>query len=224
MVMTIFALFLIGAKWMVRFAAATVIAVSAIISQVSASFAIGFSGSYDPANWTFLNTGASTNGSVDPSSAPSSITLTGGSSGYGSGATNYTVVVATSGTWSFDWNYSSTDISNYDTANFLLNGSPTFLATNNSQGGSSVSIPVNLGDTIGFQVFSADNSYGPGVLTVSNFMAPEVEVPFEFSPGLGLLLLGGGWGAVNLRQFVKRRSFVNLQDLAERDEEEDKAA
>jgi hypothetical protein len=226
MLMTIFALFLIGAKWMMRVAAATVIAVSAIVSQVSEAFAAGFAGAYNPANWTLLNTGGTTNGAIDTSSVPNSITLIGGySGGYsGYGTTNYTIAVGASGTWSFDWNYSSADISNYDGAKFLLNGSTTFLANNASQGGSSVSIPVNLGDTIGFQIYSADNGYGPGVLTVSNFLAPDVEVPFEFSPGLGLLLLGGGWGAVNLRQFVKRRSFVNLQDRSERDEDEDKAA
>lgn len=205
MVMVIFALFLVEAKWIVRVAAATVMAVSVFATQVTEAFAAGFAGSYAPANWTFINTGGSTDGTVDPSGAPSSIALTGGDSGFGgTGTTNYTVVVPISGTWSFDWSYSSADTDDNDIASFLLNGAPTFLADNASQGNGSTSMAVNASDTIGFRVFSLDNGQGSGVLTISNFLAPEA-VPYEFSPSLGLLLLGVGWGAVNLRQFVKRR-------------------
>ena len=109
-----------------------------------------FSGPYAPANWTFQNTGGSTNGSVDTSGAPASITLTGGSSqsGVAGDDTNFTIAAVASGMVSFDWNYSSSDSSSYDTGNFLLNGSPTFLANNNG-GSGFFSIAVTSGNVFG---------------------------------------------------------------------------
>lgn len=224
MIMTIFALLLVGAKLIMQVAAATVIAVSGMMSQVTAAIAAGFSGTYNPTNWTFLNTGGSTNGYVNPTGAPSSILLVGGNSGsYTFGETNYTIAVAGDGTWSFDWSYSNAGSPGFDIGGYTINGSNYYL-TDSSFDSGSVSISVYSGDVIGFQVQSFDNytAGAPGFLTISNFLAPEA-VPYEFSPGLGLLLLGVGWGAVNLCQFVKKpRSFVNLQALS--NDEEDKAA
>lgn len=152
-----------------------------------------FSGPYAPPNWTFENTGTS-NGFVNTSGAPASITLTGGNSGSGAGDTNFTIAAVASGLLSFNWSYSSSDSLSYDTGNFLLNGSPTFLA-NNSGGSGMFSIPLTSGDVFGFNVHSMDNAFGPGVLTVSNFNAPVPE-----SSTLALFALGSVGVLVLLRR------------------------
>jgi len=164
------------------------------VASIPAVAKADFSGPYAPANWTFGNTGGSTNGMVDTSGAPASITLTGGSSGSGSsGTTNFTIAAVASGTLNFHWSYSSSDSGSYDIGNFLLNGNPTFLAANNSQGSGDFSIALNAGDVFGFQVFSADNLFGAGILTISNFSAPVPE-PATIAlfalgaAGVGLLL------------------------------------
>ncbi len=156
-----------------------------------------FSGPYDPANWTFSNTGGS-NGSVNTSGAPASITLTGGSAGGGAGAgtTNFTIAAVASGMVSFNWTYSSTDSGSYDFGNFLLNGAPTLLATNATAGSGVFSVAVNAGDVFGFQVVTTDNIAGPGVLAISNFNAPVPE-----GSTLGLLALG----SVGVLTLMRRR-------------------
>jgi hypothetical protein len=160
-------------KSLSRYALATAsLAVVAIPAAAKADLD-DFSGPYAPANWTFTNTGTS-DGNVNTAGAPVSITLTGGNSGGGSGTTNFTIAAVASGLLTFDWNYSSIDSGSYDVGNFLLNGTPTFLANNNG-GSGTFSIAVNAGDIFGFQVFSLDNQLGPGVLTVANFSAPVPE-------------------------------------------------
>jgi hypothetical protein len=157
-----------------------------------------FSGPYAPPNWTFQNTGGSTDGSVDTSGAPASITLTGGNSQSGTaGDTNFTIAAVASGLVSFNWTYSSVDTGTYDSGNFLLNGTPTFLADNGHQGSGTFSIALSGGDVFGFNVHSMDNLAGPGVLTISDFSAPVPE-----GSTLSLFALG----AVGVAMVMRRRA------------------
>lgn len=150
-------------------ATATIAAVA-----IPAAARADFSGPYAPPNWTFGNTGGS-DGNVNTAGAPASITLTGGNSGSGtSGETNFTIAAVASGMVSFNWSYTSTDSSSYDTGNFLLNGVPTFLA-NNDGGSGTFSMALSAGNVFGFNVHSEDNIAGAGVLTISNFVAPVPE-------------------------------------------------
>ncbi|HEV3148353.1 MAG TPA: PEP-CTERM sorting domain-containing protein [Chthoniobacterales bacterium] len=174
-------------------ATATIAAVA-----IPAAAKADFSGPYAPANWTFQNTGGSTDGSVDTSGAPASITLTGGNSQSGTpGDTNFTIAAVASGLVSFHWSYSSIDTGTYDSANFLLNGKPTFLADNGSQGSGDFSITLSNGDIFGFNVHSVDNNFGPGVLTISNFDAPVPE-----GSTLSLFALG----ALGVMMVMRRRA------------------
>jgi hypothetical protein len=160
-------------KSLSRYALATA-TIAAVAIPVAAK--ADFSGPYAPGNWTFQNTGGSTDGSVDTSGAPASITLTGGNSQSGTpGDTNFTIAAVASGLVSFHWSYSSIDSGTYDSGNFLLNGTPTFLADNGTQGSGDFSTTLSAGNVFGFNVHSADNLFGPGVLTISNFSAPVPE-------------------------------------------------
>ena len=125
-----------------------------------------FDGPYDPANWTFS---AGPGGSV--SNDGFTLILTGGDVSVG-GNTDYTIMAAASGTWSFNWSYSSVDYGTFDTGGYLSNGAYTILSDNDQSGNGSESIAVNFGDTIGYRVLTADGLFGPGVLNVSKFDAP----------------------------------------------------
>jgi hypothetical protein len=174
-------------------ATATIAAVA-----IPAAAKADFSGPYAPANWTFQNTGGSTDGSVDTSGAPASITLTGGNSQSSTpGDTNFTIAAVASGLVSFHWSYSSIDTGTYDSANFLLNGNPTFLADNGSQGSGDFSITLIAGNVFGFNVHSVDNNFGPGVLTISSFDAPVPE-----GSTLSLFALG----ALGVMMVMRRRA------------------
>ena len=156
-----------------------------------------FSGYYAPGNWTLQNTGDS-NGFVDTAGAPASITLHGGSSGTGGpGDTDFTIAAAASGLLNFHWSYFSTDSGTYDSAYFLLNGVPTFLADNSSQGSGDFSIALTSGSIFGFRVSTADNLFGDGELTVSNFSAPVPE-----GSTLSLFALG----ALGVTMLMRRRA------------------
>jgi hypothetical protein len=187
---------------------ATVFGKQALAYAVAGAAALGspaivqadFSGPYDHANWTFTQVGDSSF-----TATLTTLTLTGPNDGDGTPnldiTTLYTIAADASGTVSFDWNYSSTDIGDYDNGGFTRNGVRTTLANNDTQSSGSFSTSVNAGDIIGFFVFSDDAAFGPGVLAITNFSGP-VAVP---EPGsLGLLALGTVGGVLGLRR--RRRS------------------
>jgi hypothetical protein len=179
-----------------RYALAT--AGLAAVAAIPATAKGDFSGYYAPGNWTLTNTGGSTDGHVDTSGAPASIVLHGGASQSGTpGDTDFTIAAGGSGTLSFHWSYFSTDSGTYDSAYFLQNGVPTFLADNSSQGQGDFTISVTAGQIVGFRVHSADNLFGDGELTVSNFSAPVPE-----GSTLSLLALG----ALGVAMVMRRRA------------------
>jgi hypothetical protein len=171
-------------------------AVPVLAALAPAAAEADFIGPYAVGNWTTTTTPAS-DGSVDTSLEPASITLISSNNGI-SGSTDFTIAAQTAGIWEFDWSYTSGDTGAYDQGGFLLNGAFTLLACNDSacaSGGQpdpqagSISIPVNSGDIIGFRVLATDAIFGPGFLTISNFDAPTAtSVPEPTS--LALLALG----------------------------------
>lgn len=174
-------------KSLSRYVVATASLVAVALPEVAEA---NFSGPYDVANWTFQNTGGSTNGSVNTSGAPNSILLTGGDTGSGmAGTTDFTIVAVASGTVSFDWTFSSFDSLANDFGNFLLNGVPTLLSLSYLPDSGSFSINVNQGDIFGFQCLTTTNMFGAAMLGVSNFNGPTGSVP-ENGSTLGLLALG----------------------------------
>ncbi|BAZ28865.1 hypothetical protein NIES4074_13000 [Cylindrospermum sp. NIES-4074] len=174
-------------------ASATLGIIASLPSKVMAL--TGFTGVYDPSNWTLTNINA--DGSVDITNAPNDITLIGGNNNNTnpdpSGTTDWIISIDSSraGNLSFDYSYILLDTDGKDIAGYLLNGKFTSFATKDgdtSIGNTSVTETLKLGDTFGFRVETSSNSGGPGVFTVSNF---NVEpVPFEFSPAVGLGILG----------------------------------
>jgi hypothetical protein len=184
-------------KSLSRYALATA-TMAAVAIPAAAKADDNFSGYYAPPNWTFQNTGGSTDGFVDTSGAPASIRLVGGNSGSGTlGDTNFTIAAAASGTLTFHWSYFSIDSGPFDAAYFLLNGAPTFLADNGHQGSGDFSIALTSGNVFGFRVESLDNVAGPGELTISNFNAPVPE-----GSTLSLLALG----ALGVAMVMRRRA------------------
>ena len=161
----------------------TTIAALAVAGLASAAVADGFSGYYDPANWTFNANGG--DGSLDLSGVPASITIIGDDSGANLPRnTDLTIASNMTGVMSFDWSYFSIDDPGFDDGSYLINGVEFVLSDTSGQSGS-ISVNVNAGDIIGFRVWTSDGLFGPGELTISNFTV----VP---TPGaLALLGLGG---------------------------------
>jgi len=97
----------------------------------------------------------------------------------------------------------------WDRFGYLLNGSFTQLARNDSQGSGSSQFSVLDGDTFGFRVFTVDNIVGPGVATISNFSAP-VPVPLETDAlpvvGAAAFMAGGIW-------WKKKRAGAKVSDF-----------
>jgi hypothetical protein len=169
--------------------------------------AVGFSGSYNPGNFTLTNTNS--NGSVNTSGAPNSIVLTGSdNNSLSTGNLDYFATAVAAGTFSFDWNYTTSDATFYDPFSVLINGVAMIL-TNNSTATTSQSstyaTTVSLGDTIGWQVSTIDNTSGAPNVTISNFSAPAAStaVPEPF------MIIGtciGGAAALRMRKKLTDRA------------------
>ena len=80
----------------------------------------------------------------------------------------------------------------------MLNGATTFFADTDQSG--TDSFTVNPGDTFGFRIATIDSAFDPGIVTIS----AAASVPFEFSPSLGLLFVGGLFGSSHL--YRKRKA------------------
>ncbi|GEM_PF-1143699 len=176
-------------------ASGVVTLLASTLAFAASADAIGFSGAYDPANFTLTNSNA--DGLVN-TSAPTSIALTGGNNNPTntppllSGFTTYAAVAAATGTVSFDWSYTTADTSldpSYDYFSYYVNnGIPTQLTDDlglpNQTG--TASFTVIAGDTFGFQSDTWDNLNGAATTTITNFLAPTA-VPFEFEATGGFL-------------------------------------
>ena len=162
-----------------------------------------FSGYYSPGNWTttHLPNAPTDQGSVDFSLAPASITLIGSNTEQTAptfSALVFSIVAPASGTFSFNWAYTTNDSGDldgppflwpfYDPASYVVNTQTqlTIDAGLQIQSGS-ISVSVLQGDVIGFRIDSLDNFAGNATLTITNFMAPIPEPASVALMSLGLL-------------------------------------
>lgn len=90
----------------------------------------------------------------------------------------------------------------------ILNGFQTVLldlSAGTTQFGTD-SFAVTTGDVFGFRIGTAENRFGSATATFSNFSAPSA-VPFEFSPVLGLTMLGVGFG---IKRFWQKKNATKI--------------
>lgn len=189
---------------MKKLSLATAGAAFVALGAVGSAQAAGFTGAYDPSNWTLSNSNA--NGYVNTSNAPASISITGGNNwSWNYGQTTYTTTSASNGLLSFDWSYGTNDWSAYyDPFGFILNGAFTQL-TNNNLGWESgtFSTLIAQGDVFGFGVNTVDNTTGAATATISNL----ISVP-EPASTLGLLALGAMGAGSMLKRKQQQKATV----------------
>ncbi len=135
-----------------------------------------FAGIYTPGNWTFTSDQALGDGSVDLASAPAAIVLTGSNSRdltayFGTVNSDYTTIAAAAGPVSFDWSFFSQRVHSPDGFGYLLNGSFTQLADQNSLGSGSSQFNVLAGDVFGFSAYTLDIDFGAVLSTIRIFSA-----------------------------------------------------
>jgi len=165
----------------------------------------GFAGVYDPANWTQLNI---SNGSVNTTNAPVSVTLIGADNNSPNpGQTDFTIAAAPyAGQVSFDWVYTTLDTdATTDPFGYILN-STFFKLSNDALGAQSGSSFFNVvvGDTFGFSQRSTDSDFGAAQTIIANFVAPTGPAPGPASVPAPLPLFGVGASLVWSRRLRKR--------------------
>jgi len=149
------------------------LAASALITRPSNA---QFIGPYGPSNWTTTNVNA--NGSVNTSGSPSSISITGPNNLSGSpGYTQFSTRALRTGSYSFNWSYTTPDAAPFDYPRFAINGTPVTFSTYNTfglntQNGSQM-YALTAGDTFGFQVYSVDNILGAATIIIDSFLYPS---------------------------------------------------
>lgn len=174
-----------------------------------------FIGSYDVSNWTTTVTPFGSDGSVDISAAPLSITLTSGNNagliGFAS-TLDFTIPVVVNSTIFFQWDYHTLDIDPIlDPFGYLLNGAFTDLTTSGAifnpisgtflpQIAVNTLLNVNAGDIFGFRARSEESRDGAGITTVRLFTATPTAVPVPEPATLGLLIMGSIGLLVNDRR------------------------
>ena len=145
---------------------------AALVAAPMPAAAVGFSGDYDPSNWTTTLSPLS-DGSVDTTNAPNDITITGPDNQQVPSFINYTIIAPSSGTVSFGWQYSTIDDPGFDSFGYLINGVQTQLTDDQTTPHpSGSSFYVASGDIFGFYVASTDGEFGAGIATVYNFSGP----------------------------------------------------
>jgi len=168
----------------------------AAITPASASFI----GDYDVSKWT---SSTKDGGTINTTSAPTSITLTSGNNNSGKPSNvDFTIAAAAAGEVSFDWSYTTKDVwgSSYDPFGYLLKGvfhqlSPNDLLLNGTSSDINVSFAVLAGDVFGFRALSKNSLGGSAVTTVSNFNGPAA-IPLPAT----LWLMGLGLAAIGFRR------------------------
>ena len=153
-----------------------------LTATTSAAQINGYTGVFNNDNWTLINTNA--DGSVNTNGAPSSIKLTGGNNSSANlGDTDYTIKdIPFTGTISFNWDYSSSDLPLFDVPNLIIDGNPTLFTGYNISGSTNQSgtmtVNVTIGQTIGFNIHTIDNLFGSATIILYNFtatIAPQLQ-------------------------------------------------
>jgi hypothetical protein len=128
-----------------------------------------FLGYYDFSNWTQ----ASTSDGFAFTADGLTVEMVGGNDGSGlPGTTTALINAPGAGTVQFDYLYNSLDAPTFDAAGYVLNNVYNQFADTDGESGT-ISFAVNSGDSFGFEVWTADNTGEPGILTVNNFSAPQ---------------------------------------------------
>jgi hypothetical protein len=76
------------------------------------------------------------------------------------------------------------------------------LADSDGQSGT-IAVPVSSGQIFGWRVATFDNTFEPGVITLSGFSAPAGGAPIP-EPGSWMLVLAGVAGAAAVRRWRNR--------------------
>lgn len=155
----------------------------------------------------FVLTETNSDGTVSTPDGGLTALLVGPNNGSGnSGATDWLITSIGTGIVSFDFSYYSDDTPGYDSAGYYLNGVVTQFANSSGQAGP-VSFSVNLGDVFGFEMDSFDNQNGPGIVTISDFSAPGINLTSGTAPepGTGGILLASAAAALLYRRQTQPR-------------------
>ena len=171
-------------------------ALALILFLITPSAQASFIGTYSLANFTMTKSDSvgglsGTNGFAMSPDGGLSVVLTGGNSGSGfGGMTDLVIHAAASGLVQFQYSYSSLDAPGFDSAGYLLTNNFFLLSdTNGVCNGAAcpgtVQFSVSVGQSFGFRVKTMDNQSGPGILTVSNFSAPDNTSTSVPDPGYG---------------------------------------
>ncbi|HMP01643.1 MAG TPA: PEP-CTERM sorting domain-containing protein [Gemmatales bacterium] len=177
-----------------------------LLAAPALASAQGFTGYFAPGNWTLTNSPGGVGGSFvfnDPD-----LTVIGGNVSV-AGFTFFTITAPDDGEVSFNWGYTSTDSDDWDQAGYVINGTPFFLAQNDSQ------VPfhdgleifnVNAGDEFGFYVETVDGAFGAGNFGVNNFTFTAAPIPEPTSLALlGFVAAGGAAGWLRRKNKLPRR-------------------
>jgi hypothetical protein len=106
------------------------------------------------------------------------ITIVGGDNGSASD-TYVTATCPISGTYSFDWSYSTDDVDVVWDPAYYINGVAYELPISGTSGSGSITLNCAAGDIIGWGVYSTDGIVGAATLEVSNFN-PNVPVSLTY--------------------------------------------
>jgi hypothetical protein len=187
-----------------------------LFSASASAIPFGFSGIFEPGNWTFTNTnadGSYTTGLLDPSGAADSISITGGNTwSYSEGSTDFTIDSPYSETVSvsFDWSYETADADGpkYDPFGFIVGNDFESVFTRltqnygpDSQSGSTY-FDVQPGQFFGFRVKTLDNLYGAATAKISNF---DVTTSHVAEPGTMILLGSGFFGVAGIMRRNRKK-------------------
>lgn len=165
--------------------------VSLFLFCICLSATAQFSGTFAPSKWSTVLTPGS-NGSVNTSAAPASITITGSNDPTNTFSpsaknTDFIITVNTAGILRFDWTYHTNDSYSdpqYDLAGVLINGVFTQLsanAINTIDQSGTYSVNVAAGASIGFRISATDNIEGDATFTITNFSAPASVLPITLT-------------------------------------------
>jgi len=148
---------------------------------------------YALANFSLINQNA--DGTAVTNDGGLSVVLTGGNNGSGlAGTTDLVTQALASGTVHFQFSYFTLDDPPFDEAGFLLDGVYTQLAGTSGDAGVG-NFAVVAGHTFGFRVATMDNTFEPGVFTISAFSAPAptsgVPEPATWPLGLAAMAAFG---------------------------------
>ncbi len=168
----------------------------------------GFTGPYDPSNWTLTND-AGLSGTIDTSGAPASVMMTSDISN-NPGQTSYSILAAASGTAAFDYDFANPNEPEGHYPLLAFGGVFFIPASGKASTAGHWEIPVTAGDLIGFAVGFNQGSLPdspdintPSTLTITNFSAPapDSQVPEPAS----MTILGGGLACLLIGVGIRRR-------------------